>query len=176
VSPDQYHVAIKVKPSGKSTSTLIGHFDIFKGFNQKKFFEKGKEDSRQGHFMRDHDEYVATLEVTQRATRIAFSPDHRYCVTFSSQGYELFDLAQDESINADHPEGMRIKKAINFYHIRQNVTYDRLLEIHLRVDNEGDVFKNSWAVFQSKMFSMFHAVKLECVKNYSRSRWLLNAP
>jgi len=113
VSPDQTHIAIKVKENPKEP--LKTRFDIFKGFNEMQFFEAGKEDSKQGHFLRSDKEYVATIQVSQRTSRIAFSQDYRYCVTYSSIGMDLFDLSPDTTINTEHSGAMRIKTPVFTY-------------------------------------------------------------
>lgn len=65
VSQDQTHVAIKLKPEHAKAGLLnSSSFDVFKGFNELKFFGVGRTDTKQGHFLRDHKEYVATLEVS----------------------------------------------------------------------------------------------------------------
>jgi len=78
VSEDQSHVAIMHKLDDK-------RFDVFKGFNTEAFFGEGKQSK--GHLMRDHNEYVATLRVSQKSSRITFSSDKQFCATYSSVGF-----------------------------------------------------------------------------------------
>lgn len=90
VSEDQSHVAIK-------HSLDENRFDVFKGFDTLEFF--GEDKQSKGHLMRDHNEYVATLKVSQRSTRITFSHDKQFCATSSSVGFQVFDLRSKPSIN-----------------------------------------------------------------------------
>ena len=93
VSDDQTHVVIKHKNDQY-------RYDIFKGFDSLEFFGSGKESK--GHLLRDHTEYVATLKVSQRSKQIQFSPDKQFCATFSSVGFQLFDLRLVSQLTQDH--------------------------------------------------------------------------
>lgn len=87
-----------------------------------------------------------------------FSKDHRYCATFSSMGFELFDL-QELSTRA-------IKPVMSYSNKKHNATYERVLSVYLNAGTDGDIFANSWVVFSSRMFSMAHCIKISAVRQY----------
>lgn len=74
------------------------HYDVFRGFNQKEFFLAGAEDSKQGHLLRDHKEYVGTIAATQRTSNVVFSNDHNHAIGWSGLGFEVFKIGQNNSI------------------------------------------------------------------------------
>lgn len=152
VSDDQSHVAIKHKNDQY-------RFDIFKGFDSHDFFGSGKESK--GHLLRDHSEYVATLKVSQRSKQIKISADKQFCATFSSVGFQLFDLRQEVSINSE--SGQHLFEPIFTYNVKSNVTYDRMLTLYLGNATDGGIFQNSWAMLQSKTFSTIQCVKLSTI-------------
>ena len=135
VSDDQTHVAIKHKNDQY-------RYDIFKGFDSLEFFGSAKESK--GHLLRDHTEYVATLKVSQRSKQIQFSPDKQFCATFSSVGFQLFDLRQEVSINSE--SGQHLLEPIFTYNVKSNVTYDKMLRVYLGNTTDGDIIQNSWAM------------------------------
>lgn len=51
------------------------------------------------------------------------------------------------------------------YNIKSNVTYDKMLTVYLGDATDGDIFSNSWAMLQSKTFSMAHCVKMSTIRN-----------